>query len=140
MTSLKQTLIGELIGLARATDGNEHLITANSTSVILECFHANPDSEQTLQLLLSRVEAAKRKMVPDCFLCANPCGRTSAYELKELQYASEDIRSAKQQILKALENADESTNVASIYRGLIAIGMDELTPDFLISLAREIEG
>ncbi len=36
MNTWEQLLLGELIGLARATDGNEHLITDELTGIIQE--------------------------------------------------------------------------------------------------------
>lgn len=140
MDSLQQRLIGELIGLARATDGNEHLITADSTALVLACLAARPADEDQLQSHLRRVEEIKRSMIPDCFLCANPCGRTGPYNLAQLRREPEDIRQAKQRILEALLQANGQTTEAALYQGLIAIGMEGLTPDFLDSLAREIAG
>ena len=102
MNSFEKTLLSQLIGLARATDGNEHLITAESTKAIVSCLNAHISTEQRLAEYLSRVEDVKRKMVPDCFLCANPCGRTSAYDLSLIDQEEPDIRNIKYSILSQL--------------------------------------
>ena len=138
MDSMKAKLIGELIGLARATDGNEHLISDHSTTVIRACLTASPDFEEALNAYLSRVEEAKREMVPDCFLCANPCGKTAAFDLSQLESLPTDLRNAKQKILEALQDAAYPAPEAALYRGLIALGMDGLSAEFLDSIASEL--
>lgn len=138
MNGLKAKLIGELIGLARATDGNEHLISARSTAVIRECLAASPDTEDALNGYLSRVEAVKREMVPDCFLCANPCGRTAAFDLTELESLPSDLRAAKYRILDALLCYAPAVPETALYRGLVALGMDGLSSEFLNSIADEL--
>ena len=138
MNSMKATLIGQLIGLARATDGSEHLISQTSTALIRECLASDVESESDSADLLSRVETAKRAMVPDCFLCANPCGKTAAFDLKELEAAPQDIRAAKTCILNALIHFSASAPESALYRGLIALGLDGVNADFLISIANEL--
>lgn len=138
MDSLKAALIGQLIGLARATDGNEHLISDRSTAVIRECLAASPDSNEALRHLLSRVEEVKRNMVPDCFLCANPCGKTAAFELSELEKYPQDVRNSKYKILDALLQSSAKAAEPALYRGLIALGMEGLSPEFLDSIAKEL--
>lgn len=138
MDSLQRKLIGALVGLARATDGNEHLITPDSTAVVLACLNAKPSGEEDLQFYLSRVGEAKKKMVPDCFLCANPCGRTDAYDLNRLEQEKPDIRETKYRILKELralaEKQPDKTQEQRLYSGLIAIGLDGYTAEELYSI------
>lgn len=133
-----RVLIGELIGLARATDGNEHLITPESTLLLRECLSSRPSDSCQLQILLNKVAAVKQKMVPDCFFCANPCGRTSAFDLSELQTESDAVQAVKAQIIKALLNMDSRTPDTSIYRGLIALGMADLSEAFLHTILLEL--
>lgn len=140
MDSLQSKLIGALVGLARATDGNPHLITAEVTAVVRECLKASPSGEEALQYFLRRVEEAKKHMVPDCFLCANPCGRTSAYDLSRIDQAEPDIRNVKFRILRELQESAEGElekpQENLLYRGLIAIGMEDCSAEELYSLFR----
>lgn len=143
---LRDRLIGALIGLARATDGNEHLICDSSTGVIVESLLAALAKENTpktrLEELLKRVEDEKRKMVPDCFVCAAPCGRTNDYDMQELLSAPEDIRSMKINILLAIRDLAAHRNEAAdsvFYRALIALGMDGFGVAELRSILNEVE-
>jgi len=77
---LGKKLLGELVGVARATEGNEHLISESVTGIVTVLLAANVLTEGQYTVYSSKIHGAKRKMVPDCFLCARPCGRTAALE------------------------------------------------------------
>lgn len=138
MNVWKQQLIGELIGLARATDGNEHLISDPVTQVVAEILTADIASEEQFAAYSSKIKQAKQEMVPDCFLCANPCGRTAAYDLSALEGESGQIRQAKLAILEELENLAGSVSspesVLKLFRGLVAIGLEGYTSAELSAL------
>ena len=135
---LYNKLVGELIGLARATDGNEHLITPDVTKLIRQCLGIDQSDETQIDHLITEVVAAKKTMVPDCFYCANPCGRTNSYDMYALKDEPELIQKPKKDILEKLRTCHESTTEASLYRGLIAIGLEHTAPDFLTGIAEEI--
>lgn len=128
MEPLPGNLIGALIGIARATDGNEHLITKESTALLLECLAASPATEEELNTLLSKINALKRSMVPDCFRCANPCGRTDAYDCSRIDAEPESVRNAKYDILSKLQTLSgkplDRSAEQSLYHWLIALGME----------------
>lgn len=151
---LQDRLTGALIGLARATDGNEHLISASSTAVVVESLFAtltnvNFDND-ALEQLLARVEEEKRKMVPDCFSCASPCGKNQDYDLGKLWSAEEDIRSLKSLILfgirgiaayayhAALLGYHDETVDRFFYKALVAIGMDDWGMEELLPIVMEV--
>ena len=143
----QKKLIGALIGLARATDGNEHLITSSATAVVLAGLRAaRPETDvdgQVLEELLSRVSEEKRKMVPNCFLCACPCGRTSDFDISELDKADAEVRVLKNRILSGIQRiaAQSSDNCDSriFYQALVVIGMEDYTADDLLPILREVE-
>ena len=137
---LQDRLTGALIGLARATDGNEHLINPGATDLIIEGLFAtltnvNFDND-ALTALLARVEEEKRKMVPDCFTCASPCGKNFDYDMEDLWNADADIRSLKSLILFGIRGVAAYAYHAAVlgchdedvdrflYKALIVIGMD----------------
>lgn len=129
---INQKLIGELIGLARATDGNEHLITPASTSVIVACLSVNEDmSEEMLHEFLNRVEDQKRKMIPDCYLCAAPCGKNNAFDMDRLQNENPEIRTMKLAILNGICKLVRSERLMNreeellLYQALILIGIED---------------
>jgi len=141
MNLYKEKLIGALIGIARATDGNEHLISRKSTALIRECLPLEPSNKEDLTEYLDRVEAVKRKMVPDCFHCADPCGRTAAYDLGDLDNLEAGIRHQKIRLLQALiRTAESGTGEDSLlYRGLIVLGMDDYPEKDLLRILQEAE-
>lgn len=138
MNTYQAKIIGELIGIARATDGNEHLISDRSTALIREALSAPLSSEEELNGFLTRAGEVKREMVPDCFLCANPCGRTSAFDLAELEALPIEERTIKQRILEGLLRSTAETSDESLYRGLIALGMEGISLGTLETIAMEL--
>ena len=138
MTNWEEMLLGELVGLARATDGNEHLITQAVTEMIAEVLRANVRSESGYHAYSGKIDAAKREMVPDCFLCANPCGRTSALDLKNLKGESQQIQETKLAILSKIRTiscAERSQDDdLKLYRGLVILGLEGYSPEELTAL------
>lgn len=138
MNIWEERLLGELVGLARAVDGNEHLITESVTQIIAETLRANVSSEAQYTVYSSKIDAAKREMVPDCFHCANPCGRTAALDLKSLKGESLQIRETKFAILKEIQTIAGFDRSAErdikLYRGLMLIGLEGYSADELTAL------
>ncbi len=137
--SLQDALTGALIGLARATEGNEAFVTAVMDDLVAEALFAAgaacPD-EDVLASLIARVNDAKRVLVPDCFSCGMPCGRNADYDMNSLWQEAADIRSLKALILlilrgvaagacraAALGRRDEKVN-RFFYKALFAVGAD----------------
>ena len=151
---IQDKLTGSLIGLARATDGNEHLISESSTAVIVESLFATLTNvnfdDAALGRLLERVEQEKRKMVPDCFTCASPCGKNNDYNMEDLWNAAEDIRSLKSLILFGIRGVAAYAYHAAVlgyhdeavdrffYKALTAIGMDDYEVDGLLPIVLEV--
>ena len=134
-------MIGALIGLARATDGNEHLISEASTALVAECLAAVDADAKVVAMFMDRIGEEKRRMVPDCFLCACPCGRTDAYDMTRLEKEEETVRDMKTRLLSGLRclaagPRDPKTD-AFLYKGLIAVGM-ELTAAELAPILEEM--
>lgn len=153
-TALQDKLTGALIGLARVTDGNEHLISPSSTAVIVESLfvlaHPNPDPA-VLTRLLTRVVEQKRSMAPNCFSCASPCGKNSDYNMSTLHTAQEDIRSLKYSILQIIYEIaacaypaaalgyHDSVADSFFYKALIVIGMDDYEAKDLMPILLEAD-
>lgn len=94
---LQDQLTGALIGLARSTDGNEWALKDSTAAIVVEGLFAtltnvNFDNE-ALQRLIDRVEEEKARLIPDCAVCASPCGKNNDYDMEKLWTADEDIRS-----------------------------------------------
>lgn len=134
---MRDRLLGALIGLARATEGNEHLISDSSTAVITEALAAvNTPDDESLEKLLRKVEEEKRKMVPNCFCCASPCGRTSACDLKMLQQEESGTQRLKQQLLTKLTQG-ACKDPKDLYTALIAVGIEGIDSKILESILQK---
>ena len=97
-------LTGALIGLARATEGNESKIT-NSTYLTMPeglSVSAAALDKETFSAVLGRLEAEKKKLIPLCYDCASPCGRTANYNIQNLWSSPAKIRALKTLILYGL--------------------------------------
>lgn len=138
MNIWEKKLLGELVGLARATDGNEHLITESVTQILAEVLSANIPHESQYAAYSAKIEKAKQKMVPDCFHCANPCGRTASMDPKALEGESPQIRETKYSILDELRTIAGAVRSPEkdlkLYRGLVILGLEGYTPEELTML------
>ena len=151
---IQDKLTGALIGLARAAEGNEHMLSDSTADVVVEGLFAtltnvNFDNAALLGLM-GRVEMEKKKLVPDCFLCACPCGRTSDYDMEKLWGAEEDVRSLKSLILfgirgiaayayhAAVLGCRDETIHRFLYKALVAIGIDEFGMEELLPIVMEV--
>ena len=137
---LQDKLTGALIGLARATEGNEHLVSKSTDQVVVEGLFTTLTNVSfdngAISQIISRVEAEKQRLIPQCDNCASPCGRNNDYDMNELWNADEDIRSLKSLILFGIRGVaayayhadvlgyrDEAVH-KFLYKALFAIGMD----------------
>lgn len=151
-TALRDKLTGCLIGLARATFGNEDIVTPATAAVVIDGLSATiPDAHTgsgTLLAILERVDEEKRKLVPSCYICTSPCGRNNDYDIRRLQKVNEDTRCLKLQILSGIRSiaathqvpgcADEAT-VSFLYRALFAIGEEDWGQEELQPILLEMD-
>lgn len=131
-----EQLIGELIGLARATDGNEHLIIPSATAMIRECLLAVGNETADTEYFMARILEEKRKIVPNCFVCANPCGRTSPFDLDQIPEG--EIRELKFALLDALLRTADTVREDILYRDLVIIGLEDYERQDLLPLIQEL--
>ncbi len=140
IAKLQDKLTGALIGLARSTEGNEHLVTPEINKLVIESLFATLTNvnfnEESLKELINRVHAAKEYLVPDCSKCANACGRNDDYDLQLLWEEQEDTRSLKSLILFGIRGLAAYAYHAEvlgyrdkevsdfIYRALFALGIE----------------
>lgn len=135
---MEDKLLGALVGLARATDADEHLTTPTATALILRALNG---SDAETEALLARAGEEKQKIVPNCATCAAPCGRTADYDMKKLHSALPPVREAKLRILQALKALAanfRADNSVLLYKGLIYLGLDDLEMDAYTAVAEEL--
>ena len=148
---LQDELTGALIGLARAVDGNEDLVTEKTDALMIESLfmtltNVNFDDSR-IQAQIDRVHREQGRMIPQCAVCASPCGRNEDYNMEQLWQAEENIRSLKSLLLFGLRGmaayayhamvlgyTDNTVN-QFFYEALMQIGLDltmeELLPEVL---------
>ena len=151
---LQDELTGALIGLARATEGNEQLVTEEMNQLVLEGLFTTITNvnfnDETLKLLIDKIEYTKKKLVPNCFTCSDSCGRNNNFDMSTLWTTDEDIRSLKSLILFGIRGMAAYAYHASVlgytdetiskffYKALFAIGMKDWGMDKLLSIVLEV--
>lgn len=115
-----KNLLGALIGLARATEGNEYMmsewtdeVAIEGLSVLAKTGEPDPTDQARLTQIRDQVLAEKNRLVPNCAGCPTPCGRTSDYDIADWDQASEEIIEAKLQILEAITELASALRAAS---------------------------
>ncbi len=112
---MNEQLLSALIGLARATEGNEELVTEETgrllfqgLSLVLAENEENavakaPGAEaHRMSELLANIREEKKRLVPNCFDCASPCGRTADYDMWEFWDTEEEQIDLKLSIVRCL--------------------------------------
>ena len=151
---LQDELTGALIGLARATEGNEQLVTEEMNQLVLEGLFTTITNvnfnDEILKLLINKIEDTKKKLVPNCFTCSDSCGRNNNFDMNTLWTTDEDIRSLKSLILFGIRGMAAYAYHASVlgytdetiskffYKALFAIGMKDWEMDELLPIVLEV--
>ena len=147
MDQLWNELLGAVIGLARASEGNEADLTEETHAALLAGLSATPeDGAVALSACIDRIHAEKQRIIPNCYACAMPCGRTADYNIEALRLGTGSGPALRALILTGLQNAASGLQRAGypaeemtvVYRGLISVGVDGLSADFLLDVAAEI--
>lgn len=100
---LQDQLTGALIGLVRATEGNQHKVSDTTDRLVIKGLFTTLTNvnfnDDVLETMIEEVRREKVHLVPDCGNCGFPCGRNEEYDMEQLWKADEDIRSLKSLLL-----------------------------------------
>ena len=151
---LQDEITGALIGLARAAEGNEHLVTEEMNQLVLEGLFTTVTNvnfnDETLKILIYKIENAKKKLVPNCFTCSDSCGKNDNFDMNTLWTTDEDVRSLKSLILFGIRGMAAYAYHASVlgytdetiskffYKALFAVGMKDWGMDELLPIVLEV--
>lgn len=151
---LQDELTGALIGLARAAEGNEHLVNEEMNQLVLEGLFTTVTNvnfnDETLKILIYKIENAKKKLVPNCFTCSGSCGRNDNFDMNTLWTTDEDVRSLKSLILFGIRGMAAYAYHASVlgytdetiskffYKALFAVGMKDWGMEELLPIVLEV--
>ena len=154
IAELQDKLTGTLIGLARATEGNEILVTEATDRLVIEGLFTTVTNvnfnNDTISSLIEKIEEEKECLVPKCYCCASACGRNNNYDMNELWNADEDIRSLKSLILFGIRGVAAYAYHADVlgyrdpdvnkflYKALFAIGRNDWGMDELLPIVLEV--
>lgn len=155
MPGLHDTLTGTLVGLARATVGNEYLINETTKKLAVEGLAATADEgnfdEETIQRIIEQIEGERARLVPGCYSCAASCGRNDNYDMKNMWAADEKIRSLKSRILSGIRRLAAEMHHADtldisndaiydlFFRALFIVGMDDWWAEDFLPIIEEID-
>ena len=138
-------MLGALIGVARAIDGNEHLINDQVNDMMLTgiCHLFDSDNNTiNIDILIDGIHNIKKLLAPMCFECGSPCGRTEDFDCKELIKVSDVIKKEVLSILKAINSIifDDKhyDNLIIIYNALFYIGMPNVSLEHLNKILIEL--
>lgn len=148
--NLQDKLIGALVGLSRATDGNEPTESTNEAlldGLFTTITNVNFDDAEIIAMT-KRVQAEKARLIPKCGTCLSVCGRNDDYDMNAVWDAHEDIRSLKSLILFGIKGvaayAHHAHNLGHnnkeitdfLYKALFTIGQ-ELPAEELLAVVME---
>ena len=133
-TEETRPVLGALIGLARATEGNEHKLLPFTYELCCSALLAMElSNDRTSDIFLQQLHEEKFRIVPDCAVCQSPCGRTFDYD--------GDLTPAKLDLLTALVDAVRNSACVDgdchilqpfvLYKALFALGSDWNDEDIL---------
>jgi len=148
---LQNRLTGALIGIARAVDGNEHLISESTDQIVLEGLSATLTNfdRYSLSALIQRAADEKKRLIPHCFECASPCGKNNDYNMSRLWTADEDVLSLKVLLLLGIRGMAYACHAAAqehvdqdltrfFYQALFAIGEESFGTQELLPIVKKV--
>lgn len=141
MRSGDDALLGTLIGLVRAIDGNDELVTGDTARLIRDTLASIRDGqigEREAGYLMGCIAREKQRLAPGCAICAMPCGRTADYDLADMDSDSPAVRKLKESLIaRALSLCDKDVPPGLIMRMLYAVGLSDAPSGYLRSLDDE---
>lgn len=139
-TQFCRQLLGALIGVARATEGNANRPTAETHSAVLAGMQmmqpcAQRAGEKETESLLARLHNEKFGLIPKCLQCASPCRRNDDFDFSGTGTRMWERDAWRQSLLDALlslepfcrglnDSALLEETMDLIYEGFFFLGYD----------------
>lgn len=140
--SERKKLLGALCGIARSLDGANK--TPNTADLLLEGILALKNGKTAG--IKERLSAEKEKIVPDCFHCQNPCGKTLDLDFGELERLPDELFELKMLLLEKLteyakkqKEANASPSLLLLAEMLFSIGYEFFTAEELKEKIKKTE-
>ncbi len=140
LTQSEKTLLGALIGLARAADGRADAQEAAFAAIADGLRAIAQHDAAALAPLTERARNEKFALAPDCAVCAAPCGRTAEFDAAAWQTEPEPQRALHRAIFsRALALARSAApDTRLLARAVFALGED-WDPQWLRPVLEELE-
>lgn len=120
MRQLREQLLGALIGLSRAIEGNKNRPTSKTDEIIIRGLRMMLANGNDMKLMLEEqireLHEEKNTLVPRCLTCLKQCGRNDDHSLKELVVESPDILQKKMILLSEILMISEISREIPINR------------------------
>lgn len=154
VAALQDKLTGALVGLARAVEGNEAAVTAETVALTVSGLFTtvtNVDFDAAaIDALIEKVRAEKVRLATrGCARGTAACGNSSDYDIKAIWSSNEDVRSLKSLILFGIRGMAAYASHAAVlgqrdaavdaffFKALRAIG-DDLDVGQLLPIVLEV--
>lgn len=137
----RDKLTGVLIGLARATFGNEDIITPDTYPTIIKGLTAG---EEEIDRMVETVQREKYRIVPDCAVCTVKCGRNEDFDMAQLESEPPAEKKAKLTLLETavklahcVSDGNDSRANSFFTKALMMTGTAELPAEFILPAIEE---
>ena len=119
-----------LLVLPGASEGNEELLTADTGRLVADTLVTLDEesiSSPVFEYLMKSIRKEKSRLVPNCALCAIPCGRTADYVASQLKDNPDDMKAAKTRILRLCTEMSKRKGyyIGRVMMCLAQIGIDD---------------
>ena len=91
-------IVSSLIGLSRAIEGNEDLLTKDTKLLYVKSLKENININEAIK----EIETAKRNLIPDCYICQAKCGKNENYDFNLVINGEATCSNEKINILKLM--------------------------------------
>lgn len=102
---IQTSLIGAVIGLARAAEGNRNRPDDAAHRALLLAMQLAGDPNPDIQALtasIAALHAAKARLIPRCAVCTKPCGRNDDFDWNGFTEQTPTLKVLKLEVLTSL--------------------------------------
>lgn len=127
---LRDGLLGALVGLGRAAEGNKNRPTEETDRVLIDGLRMVMLKDVPELMMIEQIKKTqneKFKLVPRCITCKKQCGRNDDYRVSDLKETPNDIFNMKLRMLSEIILIAETGNkndylLSLLYDALFWIG------------------
>ena len=142
-----ENLLFAIIGLVRSMENNEGTVTDHTHLLVLNGYIAYDKKDiASAEMLYPKIREEKRRLVPNCFECTAPCGRTEDCTRDQLWSVDEEINRVKIKLISLLSflsyktvNSLNKDALDLIYRATFVLGIDYWEKEKYEKILKELQ-